>query len=149
MARRDDALVTDATTLASMVPAGGRRERPYAMAPEQVRGEAADARTDLWALGVLLYEMVAGAKPFAGRDRARAVFGDPQGAAAALADRVAMALRPVIERCLEKDPARRYQARATCALVLETIQSGSAPLWTTWRYRLMRPALGGGGWCRP
>ena len=50
----------------------------------------------------------------------------------------AMALRPVIERCLEKDPARRYQDAGEVRLVLETIQSGSAPLWTTWRYRLMR-----------
>ena len=64
LARREDALVADATTMPSLAPAGAAIGTPYAMAPEQVRGGVTDARTDIWALGVLLYEMVSAAKPF-------------------------------------------------------------------------------------
>ena len=64
LARRNDASVSDATTVSSVVSAGGIAGTPYAMAPEQVRGGATDARTDVWALGVLLDEMAGGDPPF-------------------------------------------------------------------------------------
>lgn len=64
LARRRDTAMAAATTMASLVPTGSWAGTPYAMAPEQVRGEATDARSDIWALGVLLYEMVSGTKPF-------------------------------------------------------------------------------------
>ena len=66
LARRNDVAVLDATTAASIVPAGVAAGTPYTMAPEQIRGSAADARTDIWALGVLLYQMAGGGRPFEG-----------------------------------------------------------------------------------
>jgi serine/threonine protein kinase len=66
LARRTDPLRSGTTILASVSGPGVVMGTPYAMAPEQVCGEAVDARTDLWALGVLLYEMLQGARPFSG-----------------------------------------------------------------------------------
>ncbi|HEY8521310.1 MAG TPA: serine/threonine-protein kinase [Gammaproteobacteria bacterium] len=60
LAQRADALVAAATMLPSAIQPGEAAGTPYAMAPEQVRGEPADPRSDIWALGVLLYEMVSG-----------------------------------------------------------------------------------------
>jgi TolB-like protein/Tfp pilus assembly protein PilF/predicted Ser/Thr protein kinase len=138
LARKRDAGVTDSTTHASMMSAGMVAGTPCAMAPEQVRGETADARSDVWALGVLLYEMLTGAKPFEGATV-------PELFASILEDplrpwprHVAAAVRPVVQRCLEKDPAARYQSAREVLLVLQTIEAGLAPAWPVWRHRLAR-----------
>jgi TolB-like protein/tetratricopeptide (TPR) repeat protein len=129
LARRDDARLDEATTLASIVPTGAVAGTPYAMAPEQVRGEVADARTDIWALGVLLYEMVTGAKPFAGKTIAELYASILTMAPVPLPSTVDTRLRAVIERSLEKDPARRYQRTREVQAALEAIMAGTAPSW--------------------
>ena len=97
---------------------------PY-MAPEQLRGKEADARTDIWALGVLLYEAARGERPFQGKT------GHELGSAilnqrpAPLPPNVSSVLHAVIERCLEKEPGQRYQRPGEVRAALETIQTGA------------------------
>ena len=85
LARREDALLADATTMASVAPTGATIGTPYAMAPEQVRGGVTDARARHLGARVLLYEMVSGTRPLQGRDDAGAVFRDLEGRASAIA----------------------------------------------------------------
>jgi predicted ATPase len=84
---------------------------PY-MAPEQVRGEAVDSRTDLFALGILLYELTTGRRPFEGATTgliSSAILRDtPRSLSSVRAD-APRDLDRVIARCLEKDPGARIQ----------------------------------------
>ena len=113
-------LTTAVQTTARVVSAG----TPYAMAPELVRGEGADALSDIWALGVLLFEMLSGAKPFNAPsvpDLFSAILRD---APAPLPSHVPDVIREIVERCLSKDRGRRYQRAADVRLVLEVAASG-------------------------
>jgi eukaryotic-like serine/threonine-protein kinase len=82
---------------------------PY-MAPEQIEGREADARSDVFALGVLFYEMVTGRRPFTGRTPAAllsAILQTQPLESAELRRGVPRPLSRLLRRCLEKDPARR------------------------------------------
>jgi serine/threonine protein kinase/tetratricopeptide (TPR) repeat protein len=85
---------------------------PY-MAPEQVRGEALDARTDLFAFGVLLYELATGRRPFVGAtsaDVSSAILRDTPPAPVAVRADLPGDLDRIIRRCLEKSPRDRFQS---------------------------------------
>ena len=93
---------------------------PY-MAPELLKGQRGDQRTDIWALGVLLYEMVTGKRPFTGATGFEVSAGILYQEPAWPAD-VSAALRAIIQRCLEKDPAKRYQSAADVHTALEEMK---------------------------
>jgi TolB-like protein len=93
---------------------------PY-IAPEVLRGEPADARSDLWALGVMLYEMCSGRLPFRGNsgfDITSAILRDTF---APLPAGLPPALDTVIQRLLAKDPSQRYQHAGEVRAALEMI----------------------------
>jgi serine/threonine protein kinase/Flp pilus assembly protein TadD len=107
------------------------------MAPEQLRGRPADVRSDIWALGVVLYEMATGQRPFQGKtgfELSSAILNETP----ALPPTVPGELGAVIERCLAKEPGQRYQRASEVNTALGAIRSGKSVSWATWRYRLAR-----------
>ncbi|MGQ0736819.1 MAG: protein kinase domain-containing protein [Acidobacteriota bacterium] len=121
LARRTDALMAGETTRASIVTAGSAVGTPYAMAPEQVRGEPADARSDVWALGVLLYEMVMGRQPFIGATLPDLFSSILTGTPAALPRTLPAAFRALVDKALDKDPQARYQSMRELAVDLRRV----------------------------
>jgi serine/threonine protein kinase len=98
------------------------------MSPEQVRGEAADPRSDVWALGVVLFEMLAKRRAFAGESRDdvhRAIVHDAPAPIAALRPELPQPLVAVIDGALAKDPAQRFQSAAKFAAALVAAQRSS------------------------
>ena len=125
LARRTDMFSANATTMVSLVPSGTAAGTPYTMAPEQVRGADADPRTDLWALGILLYEMTTGAKPFEAPTTPELFSSILRDAPAVIPHALPAEIRAVIERCLAKEPDRRYQHAAEVRAALEGIRTGA------------------------
>ena len=103
------------------------------MSPEQVRGQALDARTDLFALGAVLYEMLSGTRAFRGEtpaDVATAVLREEPPEMASPRGDLPPALERIVRHCLERNPAERFQSARDVAFALETL-SGSAVAATT------------------
>jgi len=101
---------------------------PQYMAPEQLRGRAADARTDIFALGAVLYEMIAGRKAFEGvseADVAAAILSSEPPSLMGTQFGVPALLDHVVKRCLAKDPDERWQTARDVMLELEWMGEAS------------------------
>ncbi len=97
---------------------------PY-MSPEQARGTAVDARTDIWSMGCLLYEMLTGRSPFAGgtlTDVLVAILDREPTPLARLAPRVPAEFDWIIGKALRKSPAERYQTAEELLVDLRRLQ---------------------------
>jgi len=141
LARRlgGDALADDATMSRQTLTEPGAVAGTLAyMAPEQLQGQPADARSDIWSLGVTLYEVVAGARPFQGQSGFELTSAIMSEAPRPLPSQVPAELGAVIERCLEKELGKRYQQAGEVQAALEAVLAGNLAPWVAWRYRLAR-----------
>ncbi len=125
-----------ATAGASTMPAGpstaeGRIVGTVAyMSPEQAAGTAIDARSDLFSLGVILYEMATGQKPFTGDTSVSvlsSILKDTPVSVTDLKPALPRELGRIVRRCLVKDPTRRYQTAADLRNELEDLKQDLEP----------------------
>jgi eukaryotic-like serine/threonine-protein kinase len=147
----------DATTASLSVP-GFAGTLPY-MAPEQVRGDAVDARTDIYGAGAVLYEMATGTRVHPGLTGPRllgAILEEPSLPARALNPRLSPALESILCKALDRDPRLRYHsAREMCVdlerLVAPERPATARPVWQRRRVLavaagILAGALALGGW---
>ena len=104
------------------------------MSPEQVRGQTVDHRTDIFAFGTILYEMLTGRRAFersTSADTMAAILNDDPPAISQTGATIPPALQRVVNRCLEKNPEQRFHSVSDLAFALEALSdSGSRPAVT-------------------
>ena len=127
LGRAEEGAVTAPPT-ADLTAVGTILGTPQYMSPEQVEGREADARSDVWGFGCVLYEMLAGARPFGGNSSAGligSILRDTPQALSLVDPRVPTALERVVMQCLAKDPNERWQSAGDLRRELQWIAGGA------------------------
>jgi eukaryotic-like serine/threonine-protein kinase len=124
---QDAAPADDAATVADVHTRAGMILGTTAyMSPEQAIGGAVDARSDVFSFGIVLYEALAGSRPFAGPSSSEVRRAVLQDAPPTLPDTVPAALRFIVAKALEKDPAHRFQSMRDLVIDLRRALRGSS-----------------------
>jgi eukaryotic-like serine/threonine-protein kinase len=113
---------TDTATMVRTQP-GMVMGTAHYMSPEQVRGTTLDARSDIFSLGIVLFEMLTGEVPFHARspvETMNAILIDEPPDIGALVSSIPEAVEELVWRCLEKDPSRRFSTARDLAFALES-----------------------------
>jgi tetratricopeptide (TPR) repeat protein/predicted Ser/Thr protein kinase len=114
---------------------------PDYLSPEQVSGDPVDGRTDLYALGIVFYEMLSGKLPFSGESQAemlaQRIAGRPRDLREAGVSAPAW-VRHVLRRCLERSPARRYKSARE---LIEELDRAARPRGTRWKATVIAAAV--------
>ncbi len=124
------AALTQSPTVAAPLTAEGTIVGTFQyMAPEQLEGKEADARSDLWALGCVLYEMATGRRAFEGKSQASlisAIMASQPAPIAQLAPLAPPGLERLVQACLAKDPAERLQSAHDIRMQLAWLAEGGS-----------------------
>ncbi len=110
----------------SLTDSGAVLGTPPYMAPEQVRGECCDARSDVWSLGVMIYEALTLERPFDGDTRKaleKRILEEPPPSLRKRLSRIPTDLEAVCLKALEKDPSKRYQSAEDLATDLRNVRT--------------------------
>lgn len=96
------------------------------MSPEQVRGLDADHRSDIFSFGVVLHELLAGARPFSGETAVDTMQAILREDAPDLPSAIQAGVRHVVAHCLEKEPAQRFQSARDLGFALQALAQGDS-----------------------
>jgi tetratricopeptide (TPR) repeat protein/predicted Ser/Thr protein kinase len=99
---------------------------PY-MAPEQLRGQLADARSDIYSAGVVLYELATGRRPFPQSQSAELIGAILHQPPSSTSHGMPPGLERIVMKSLDKEPAERYQSARELLTALEAVNAGAAP----------------------
>ena len=113
-------------TRTALTVAGTVVGTPHYMSPEAVQGLAADARSDIWSVGVVLYELASGRRPFMSDTTASTTAAILRDAPPRLPSAVPPGLRGVIDRCLAKKPDDRFQSAGDLRAALAAVRRTNA-----------------------
>ena len=116
---------------------------PAYMPPEVLRGESASARSDVWSLGVVLFEMAAGRRPYDAPTPYALAAGILSESPIVIPSKVAPQLATVVRRCLAKQPDHRYANAGEARAALEAVQRGAVQRGPVPAHRWRLPRLTG------
>jgi serine/threonine protein kinase/Tfp pilus assembly protein PilF len=120
---------TDITVSQNLTEMGAVAGTPPYMAPEQLRGEPVDVRSDIWSAGATLYQMATGRRPFVaktGSALAGSILHEPPPALRTLNPAISLRLQEIVLKCLDKSPEKRYQSARELLVDLRRLTADAA-----------------------